>query len=51
MEAPIPVNCLYDPAELLTVQQNESVLFTRPMDIYKKLTKFDNDPTWWFEYL
>ena len=51
MESPFPVNCLYDPAELLTVQQNKSVLFIRPMDIYKKLTGFDNDPTWWFEYL
>ena len=38
MESPFPVNCLYDPAELLTVQQNKSVLFIRPMDIYKKLT-------------
>ena len=48
---PFPQNCLFDPAELLTIEHNESVPFTRPADIYKALTEFDNDSTWWFEYL
>ena len=48
---PFPQNCLFDPAELLTAEHNCSVPFSRPADIYKALTEFDNDPTWWFEYV
>ena len=48
---PFPQNCLFDPTELLTVEHHERISFERPADIYKTLTEFDNDSTWWFEHL
>ena len=48
---PFPQNCLFDPAELLTAEHNGILSFQRQADIYKTLTEFDNDSTWWFEYI
>ena len=48
---PFPQNCLFDPTELLTTEHHERISFERPADIYKTLTEFDNDSTWWFEHL
>ena len=48
---PFPQNCLFDPTELLTTEHHQRISFERPADIYKTLTEFDNDSTWWFEHL
>lgn len=45
---PFPVNCLYDPAELLTVQLNCPDQLTNP-DVLQVTTLKNRDTTYWFE--
>ena len=48
---PYPINCLFDPAEILTAIRNDVYPSKRLNDIVEATPEFNHDGTQWFEYM
>ena len=48
---PYPINCLFDPAEILAAIRNDVYTSKRLNDIVEATPEFNHDGTQWFEYI